>query len=109
MSAVSNRLMPASTAASRVASISRIGTGSLIDPTRLQPTPSTETREAVAERSPFHGVECQVGEKVELRGPLLDKEKAANRAPGGPHFFDGHCSPGGTVTVFLVGAGGPHF
>src|SRR5215472_3439558 len=44
MSAVSKTLMPASTAASSVALISRIGTELLIDPTRPQPTPSTETR-----------------------------------------------------------------
>src|SRR5687767_2758906 len=43
MSAVSNRVTPASTAASRVASISRIGTVLLIDPTRPHPIPSTET------------------------------------------------------------------
>src|SRR6516164_6519309 len=37
------RLTPAATAASRVPSISRIGTGLLIEPTRPQPMPSTET------------------------------------------------------------------
>src|ERR1700722_16814306 len=36
--------MPASMEASSVASISRIGTGLLIDPTRPQPIPSTETQ-----------------------------------------------------------------
>ena len=43
MFAVSNKLIPASIAASSVASISRIGVGLLIDPTRPQPMPSMET------------------------------------------------------------------